>query len=822
MEAFFQKVIAIITTLITLFGSVSLPSLCPKEIHRSFSDDFSADNSYYCATAGYKIEKGRIQIDAKPENIVCLKDYEWCEATYEFDMNFKNVPEWAGVQFNLQNPTDNRDTSGYLFYVRESGNCRIYKAGTGVIAKGYVPTVDKKIHVKIVTEIGSIKVYIDYSPVPVLIAEDDTYCSGYFAFTGINGSEAYFDNLEITEYKTECTVKKVEIIENCISVNQNEELKLNAKVYPLHTENPDLKWSVTDLYGSGTDLATITDDGVLKANSLYGAVKVNVCYGEDESICDSTDIIINNVKSNIAPDENVRTEKISVYAEKNARIMAIGKSLQMNCSFYPTNAGDRDIEWSVTGTDNKETNLAVIDENGLLTALGDGTVKVTAKIRGTDIFATWVMTIGRITTNGIDNIKSMKFAFFAHYVNELTCDENGNIARDVNDLANTFNAEAFADEMARMGVQYVVFTAWHFRMIALYPSQVMKNWGMDNHCTERDLIGDMIDAVQEKGINVVLYTHAYDGYDFATVEEAQKTGWGNTTIYPYPDKESFDFEKWNKFINEVYGELMDRYGDRIMGVWSDEGNNQPDGMTASVDFTALKNNLLSKNDKLITFQNVYYNQYGMDIAIKECWHWAEFANPDASVWPAYKNKVPAIVFGSNWWSQGGNEKNTVTYSAEDIYRYQVLQSAVGSTGGGIQWASGPLYSKDGGFQNGVSETMEIVNQYLNPVSWTVKNTLPSTSYITEDGATNGTVECFVATQSLDGKKEYIHVLKPESSLIDGNELTLPLPADGKDFTKAVLAIDGTELTLEKTSENIIIKLPENISWSSVDTVIELS
>ena len=163
----------------------------------------------------------------------------------------------------------------------------------------------------------------------------------------------------------------------------------------------------------------------------------------------------------------------------------------------------------------------------------------------------------------------------------------------------------------------------------------------------------------------------------------------------------------------------------------------------------------------------------------------------------------------------------MTYSPESIYRYTVLQAATNTVGGGVQWASGPLYSEKGGFQNGVSETLEIVNAYLNPVSWTVKNTRPSKAYPTADMATVGGIDCFVATESPDGAYTYLHVLNPDADAVSGRTLTLPPAENGKIFSGAKLAIDGTPLALESNGAGYSLTLPEGITFNGVDTVITL-
>ena len=79
---------------------------------------------------------------------------------------------------------------------------------------------------------------------------------------------------------------------------------------------------------------------------------------------------------------------------------------------------------------------------------------------------------------------------------------------DVNDAANKFNAEQYANDVAQAGVQYVVFTAWHRNIHPLWPSPTWRN-GHVGIAVPPAIVSDMIDAVKAKGIRVFLYTHPY-------------------------------------------------------------------------------------------------------------------------------------------------------------------------------------------------------------------------------------------------------------------------------------------------------------------------
>ncbi|REE92930.1 putative sugar-binding protein [Paenibacillus taihuensis] len=59
-------------------------------------------------------------------------------------------------------------------------------------------------------------------------------------------------------------------------------------------------------------------------------------------------------------------------------IDTLGATAQMNAAVTPDNATDKSVTWTVVSTDGSGADKATIDENGLLTAVADGVVKVVA------------------------------------------------------------------------------------------------------------------------------------------------------------------------------------------------------------------------------------------------------------------------------------------------------------------------------------------------------------------------------------------------------------------------------------------------------------
>src|ERR1017187_9356378 len=123
---------------------------------------------------------------------------------------------------------------------------------------------------------------------------------------------------------------------------------------------------------------------------------------------------------------------------------------------------------------------------------------------------------------GIQNFQKMKYGLFVHYVwggtaYTATVNSDGSTPAGLDDLANRFDAAQFANDLASMKVEYVIFTAWHANMNCLWPSPKMNRW-LPGHASRCDLLRDMITAVRAKGIRVLLYTHPSDGHDLTAAE----------------------------------------------------------------------------------------------------------------------------------------------------------------------------------------------------------------------------------------------------------------------------------------------------------------
>lgn len=414
--------------------------------------------------------------------------------------------------------------------------------------------------------------------------------------------------------------------------------------------------------------------------------------------------------------------------------------------------------------------------------------------------------------DGIANIPNLKYGLFVHLVPGLTVNHDGVIIDDANALANGFDVDQFANDLAVAQVQYLIFTAWHAKMVALWPSEKMLEWELPDHRVDRDLISDIIAAVGSKGIRIYLYTHPRDGMQF-TDADREKTGWGIDP--PWNGKgqnpgADFIRTKWNAFIDDIYGELMQRYGQQIDGLFMDEGSPAADSERV-VDYPQLRSTIKNASHNANLIQNDYGILYGLDMGMQEYIRWREFSQANESLWPSFAEPA-AVIFTPKWWAD--NTSSTTLYSAGSMLRYTAFQAATNSEGGGIAWATGPY--ADSGWEPGVMATFQQLGSWMSGIHESIFNTRPSTSYPTKPGTTIAEVSWGSATKSANDLVEYIHVLKPPTGLT----LALPAPRDGKVFSTASLLPDGTPVALSQDIKGVTLTIPS--SWNANLTVIRLT
>jgi hypothetical protein len=415
----------------------------------------------------------------------------------------------------------------------------------------------------------------------------------------------------------------------------------------------------------------------------------------------------------------------------------------------------------------------------------------------------------------------MKYGLFIHWVGSSPVQRSGVKRPDgspyepgtIDEYAHDINVEAVADDIQKLGFEYVMITDFHGFGTMLHPSAASDRWRGKGYASERDVIGEMILALKKRGIGFILFTHPLCGHIYADAEEL---GWNDPTD---------GYKRWNDFVNEVYAELVERYGADLMGIGFDSefGLSRDKVFTGKLDLPRLRETILSKAPHLPLIGLAAPNA-ACEFGHKEIWRadWHEPWNTksaddyDINRWPVYR-RVTSVVVPDHWTTIKAADLGMTHLNAEELYRYSVIQSAAATEGPGNAWAASPY--PDASWEKNVREVFAQAAQYMKPVRQSLTCVYTSSSYPTPEGAMLSTIaHGVVATRSIDDATEYIHVLNPPT----GKTLRLGTPQDGKRFTSARLLASGRPVKLRQDANEVELVLGENDEWHPLNTVIALS
>jgi len=382
------------------------------------------------------------------------------------------------------------------------------------------------------------------------------------------------------------------------------------------------------------------------------------------------------------------------------------------------------------------------------------------------------------------DITKCKLGMFIHHTLKDGYFTDGSQPKDMDELADAFDTEGFADSLVKMGVEYIIYTAWNFKAQPLFPSPVTEKFRPGNS-PKRDLLGDIIDSVTARGIHVMLYTHPRDGHDF-TEEEKENTGWGrggHPTDNQAPDYDNFNNERWNEYTLALYEEVAERYATRLTGYYTDSnGPKDPPHYQHShkdhqiVNYLKIRNMMKSHNPDLLTFQNHYGYVYTNDFGNNETYisyltRLVGFRN--AEKWHCAKRSATTLApFGS--WTSGESlrEESALVADKKDLLRY-VLFNGSCSVCGNVLFASG-TFAEGNVWQTGVVETVSEITGILREYEDSFMDAVPSLSYPTMPGSTLESNNYRFWMTGKDAQYEYLHcICLPEDGVLEWG-----LPEDG--------------------------------------------
>lgn len=146
-----------------------------------------------------------------------------------------------------------------------------------------------------------------------------------------------------------------------------------------------------------------------------------------------------------------------------------------------------------------------------------------------------------------------KYGLFIHWSSRSRGMNNDKMRADwFQESVQMFDVEHFADAVERTGAAWITFTATHQGFYWPGPNAAIDKVA-PGRTSERDLLGEIIDALDQRGIRTLFYLHTgYNGYDPEVWREAVGAYEVGTTTF-------------SDNIEAILRECSLRYGDKLMG-----------------------------------------------------------------------------------------------------------------------------------------------------------------------------------------------------------------------------------------------------------------
>ncbi len=167
-------------------------------------------------------------------------------------------------------------------------------------------------------------------------------------------------------------------------------LPVQTVFYPANFSNQNVTWSIVPVTGA----ASISASGVVTAQA-NGTVYAKAVSVANPAKLDSLLITISN--------QIVAADSINVITQNNvpASITTNAGTLQMEAQFFPANASNQNVTWSIVPV----TGAATISASGVVTAIGNGTVYAKAvAVSNASLTDSLLVTISNQTIN-VDSIQ---------------------------------------------------------------------------------------------------------------------------------------------------------------------------------------------------------------------------------------------------------------------------------------------------------------------------------------------------------------------------------------------------------------------------------
>ncbi len=258
----------------------------------------------------------------------------------------------------------------------------------------------------ITTNNGTLDLTVDFDPTNLIdknvtwsiVSDDaDTATISGNTLTALRNGKVtvratYDSNTSITD-EMEITISNQLVELSSITVNgddittDNGSSQMSFTLNPIDADNVDIRWSLSSAVDSAK--ATISSTGLVEA--LRNGTITVVAMDNNSAIQGTKTISISG--------QIVLVSAIEITSAGNATGIDVGGTLQLTAVITPDDADDGSVTWSVSNE-----SLASVSQTGLVTALAEGTVTVTATANDVSgVNATFDITISEQTLGIMSN-----------------------------------------------------------------------------------------------------------------------------------------------------------------------------------------------------------------------------------------------------------------------------------------------------------------------------------------------------------------------------------------------------------------------------------
>lgn len=181
----------------------------------------------------------------------------------------------------------------------------------------------------------------------------------------IKGSSGQ-DRIYITVKAKTVAVSEVHLDQTSLSLNVGESVTLTATVLPEYATDKTVTWT-----SSNTSVATVDSNGKVKAIA-GGSTTITATAGGVSASCTVT----------------VTVPVTSISLNKTELTLKIGESETLVATVSPSNASNKSVSWK-----SENTNVATVNQSGKVTAVEEGTAKITVTTKDGSKKATCVVTV---------------------------------------------------------------------------------------------------------------------------------------------------------------------------------------------------------------------------------------------------------------------------------------------------------------------------------------------------------------------------------------------------------------------------------------------